>query len=103
MHHPDMIDTPSTRRGARPGSLTDSLLALDLGQEHAITRYLDPAVDDVSEEGLSAAKTRLTSTASKTITRIKQTYPKLDYQTESAIVITTRNRIYAAVIVTRTS
>lgn len=102
MTHPDMIDTGATRRGARPGSLTDRLLALEVGQEHSMTVYLDPSQDDVSEEGLSAAKTKLTNTASKTIARIKQTYPKMDFQTESAVIVTSRNRIYAIVLVTRT-
>lgn len=103
MTHPDMIDTPSTRRGAKPGSMTDILLALDVGSEHAVVRYLDPAEDNVSEAGLSEAKTKISTSLSKTITRIKQTYPALDYQTESAVVVSSRNRIYAMVIVTRIS
>ena len=103
MTHPDMIDSTPVRPKTRPGSLTDHLIALEVGSEHTLVEYLDPAVEDISEEGISARKSNLASTASRTIGRIKSMVPNLDYQTESAAFFTSRNRIYVALIITRIS
>ena len=97
-----MIEAGATR-STRTGSLTDRLLALAVGDETTLTAYIDPGEHDASEDGLSAAKTLLSTTASKAITRAKQRVAGLEYQTESAAFVTSRNRIYVAVIVTRIS
>lgn len=103
MTHPDMIESIPLRPKTRPGSLSDSLLLLEIGGEHTLVEYLDPAEADVSEEGISARKSALSSVASRTISRLKSMVPTLDYQTESAAFFTSRNRIYVALIITRIS
>lgn len=101
--HPDMIDPTPGKRCTRTGSLTDRLLSLARGEETTLTRYMDPASDDLSEEGLSAAKTGLTAKATKAVSRAKTGAAELEFQTESAAFITTRNRLYVAVLITRTA
>lgn len=90
------IEAPNTQ----PGSLTDSILRLAVGQEHAVVRYLNPNVDDLSEQGISNIKTKLNNQVSKTVSRVRGA-TQGTYSVEGAVFSTTRNRLYAAIIVTR--
>ena len=93
-----VVEAPNTQ----PGSLTDSVLRLAVGQEHAVIRYLDPGSDDLSEAGISTIKTKLNSQVTKTVSRVRGATQGA-YSVEGAVFSTTRNRLYAAIIVTRVS
>jgi hypothetical protein len=85
----------------KAGSLVTALLSLEPLAEHAVVRYLDPEVDDLSPEGISAIKSKINADITKATSRIKGIV-EAEYQVESAVFNTTRNRWYAAAIVTRT-
>lgn len=97
---------PNARQKAplvtQPGSLTDSILRLPVGGEHAVVRFLDPANDDLSEAGISTIKTRLNSQVSGAVVRLRSA-TDAQFSVEGAVFSTTRNRLYAAIIVTRTA
>lgn len=95
---PRETEAPNTM----PGSLTDSILRLGVGAEHAVVRYLDPGSDDLSESGISTIKTKLNNQISKTVSRVRGA-TNGEYSVEGAVFSTTRNRLYAAIIVTRTA
>lgn len=92
---------PKSARATRTGSLADSLLSLKPGEDMVFARHLDPAVDDMSEAGLSAVKTQLNNQVSKAVSLIRAA-TEGSYSVEGTIFSTTRNRLYAAVVVTRT-
>jgi hypothetical protein len=86
----------------QPGSLTDSIIRLRVGEEHVVVKQLVHGVDDFSEDGLSAIKKKLNNAVSNTVSRIKKA-TEAEYSVEGAVFSTTRNRLYAAMIVTRDS
>lgn len=64
-------------------------------------RHLDPLADDLSEGGISATKTQLNNQVSKAVSLIRDATGGT-YSVEGTVFSTTRNRLYAAMIVTRT-
>ena len=92
---------PKPARATTPGSLTDSLLRLQPGDDMVFARHLDPAAEDLSESGISATKTQLNNQVSKTVSLIRDATGGT-YSVEGTVFSTTRNRLYAAMIVTRT-
>lgn len=97
--------TRKTTKPALPepqsGTLTDAILRLEIGQEHAVVRYMNPETDALDHDSISDYKTRMNNTASGVAARISKATGR-KYQTEGAVYCTTRNRLYATIIVTRT-
>lgn len=82
------------------GTLTDSILRLEVGDEYAAVRYLNPESDKLDHDSISGYKTRMNNTVSGVAARISRATGR-KYQTEGAVYCTTRNRLYATIIVTR--
>lgn len=91
---------PNAERTVWSGSLTDILLRLQPGQEHVVVRHLNPQTDDLSEKGISTIRSKLNSTVSKTLWLLRQS-GNGNYSVESVVFSTTRNRMYAALVITR--
>lgn len=90
-------------RPIREGSLTDVLLALNPGDTHAICKQLNAAPADNTPEVLSAAKRAMATTAGKAAKRLlERTGADLEFEIETTVASTTRNRVFLLCLVTRT-
>lgn len=94
---------PSKPADAEPqdGSLVHTLLRMPIMGEHAVIEHLDPH-EALTPEALSQIKSRINSKVTKAISRVKKAI-EAEYQVEGAVFSTTRNRLYATIIVTRTA
>ena len=100
-HRKTVEDNPSTNRPLREGSLVDRLTNMEVGEEIAMQRYLDPASDDVTPDGIYNARRRMVSTITKASGRLKQRDDSADFAVETGVTITSNNHIYAIAIITR--
>lgn len=94
---------PNKPTGIEPqdGSLVHTLLRMPIMGEHAVIEHLDPH-ESLTPEVLSRIKSSINSKVTKAISRVKKAIDA-EYQVEGAVFSTTRNRLYAAIIVTRTA
>lgn len=88
----------------RDGSLTSSLLALNPGDTHVEAKLLDPTIDNMTPAGISKAKQKLSSLVAKSARRlIDRTGGSMEFEIETAVLVTTRNRVYVQTLISRSA
>lgn len=90
-------DTPID---AREGSLMHQLVNMEVGETIAFAQNQGEA-EGLFDEWVQTTKRRLGNRVSPRLTALEKRYPKRSYTLESGVCITTQNRAYVLVLVTR--
>ena len=90
----------NTHRPLREDSVTSRIAALDQGESLAIVRPLANKKETFAE-WVTATRSLLGKQISPPLARVKQRFPERDFETETGTTITSGNRLYVTLIVTR--
>lgn len=87
------------QRELQPGSMTDRLARLEVGD--CESRVVAISHKASSADDLSRAKRSLVSLTTPTVARVLERFPERRFEIDSGVLVTTGNRIYSSIIVTR--
>lgn len=88
------------QRELQPGSMTDRLARLEVGECEARTVAISHKASGV--EDLIRAKRSLVGLTTPTVARVLERFPERKFEIDSGVLVTSGNRIYSTVVITRT-
>lgn len=91
--------TERAPRELQPGSLTDRLARLEVGEYDSRVTLIPSRFS--TPDDLSKAKRSLVSTTTPTVARVLERFPDRRFEVDSGVLVTTANRIYSTIVITR--
>lgn len=85
----------------RPGSVTDNLARLEVGQSYSMARLVECSGGTAIPDQMILAREKLSSHISRTMFKIRQAHSERDYEIESGPMFGSRSNLYAVAIITR--
>jgi hypothetical protein len=84
----------------RPGSVTDTLAALQVGENLTISRPHGKASDSF-DQWVQITKRKLSSSMTPNMARVTDRFPDRDFEIETGVMISSQNRAHVVLVVTR--
>lgn len=94
------MTTKTTLHNTREGSLPDRIAALRQGESLALVRPLANGKESF-EEWVGATRRLMGKEISPPLARVRQRHPERVFETETGTTLTSNNRMYVTLIITR--
>lgn len=88
------------QRELQPGSMTDRLARLEVGEYEARAVAISHKASGVKD--LIRAKRSLVGLTTPIVARVLERFPERKFEIDSGVLVTNGNRIYSTVVITRT-